>query len=120
MLVQHQKHLLQQLFFELDKHKKQEEEKLRQRKRLEISSGAVTSGGISSPVKIEERGFWLQANTELIVYGASEPDAKVTIQGQIIQLRPDGSFSLRFALPDGEQSIPISAQSCDGAKKISR
>ena len=32
--------------------------------------------------------------------GATEPDAAVTIGGRKIQLRKDGTFSFRFALPD--------------------
>jgi hypothetical protein len=49
----------------------------------------------------------------LIIYGATEPDAKVTIGGRAIQLRPDGTFSFRFALPDGVYSLPVAATSAD-------
>ena len=79
--------------------------------------GVLSSPGIASmasPVKKKkERKFWLWVNTELIVYGATEPDAKVSVQGKEINLRPDGTFSLRFALPDGKQVIPVSAQASD-------
>ena len=85
------------------------------KKRLEEQ---ITSGGISSGAsfyrKSAERKFWLVVNCELIVYGATEPDAKVTIQGKEINLRPDGTFSLRFALPDGKQTIACEALSKDG------
>ena len=30
-----------------------------------------------------------------------------------IALRPDGTFSLRFSLPDGKQIIPVKAVSAD-------
>ncbi len=90
-----------------------------------ISSGAVSSWGgsahmlkPSAGVGKKERGFWLVVNTELIVYGATEPDAEVTVQGQKIQLRPDGTFSLRFALPDGVQEIPVKAISSDRVDEI--
>src|SRR5688572_31722682 len=33
--------------------------------------------------------------------------ATVTIGGRPIRLRPDGSFSYRFSLPDGEYELPI-------------
>ncbi len=42
-------------------------------------------------------GFWLNINAELIVYGATEPGAQVTLGGRPIQLRPDGTFSCRFS-----------------------
>lgn len=83
-----------------------------QRLKRDITSGPLSS--VSSPVrKAQERKFWLVVNTELIVYGATEPDAKVTVQGKRINLRPDGTFSLRFALPDGKQVIPVKATSSD-------
>lgn len=85
------------------------------KKRLEEQ---ISSGGISSAAsfyrKPPERKFWLVVNCELIVYGATEPDAKVTVQGKEIKLKHDGTFSLRFALPDGKQTIPVEATSNDG------
>lgn len=71
------------------------------------------SGSGVGPVKPEKRGFWLIADAELIVYGATEPDALLTVQGKPVKLRPDGTFSLRFAFPDGELTIPIKAISAD-------
>jgi hypothetical protein len=94
-------------------------ETLIQRLEREISSGAVSS--LASPVKYQlpkERQFWLVLNTELIVYGATEPDARVSVQGEAIQLRPDGTFTLRFALPDGTQNIPVEARSADALDTI--
>jgi hypothetical protein len=81
------------------------------------SSGVL--GGASSQFKpgheeAKPKNFWLKADTELIVYGATEPDAKLTVQGQPVTLRPDGSFSLRFYLPDSVQEYPIKAVSADG------
>lgn len=49
----------------------------------------------------------------MIVYGATEPDAKVTLAGQTVQLRPDGTFTARFALPDGIQIIEAKALSAN-------
>lgn len=86
------------------------------RKRLleQISSGAISS--MASPVKKKkaQKGFWLVVDAELIVYGQTEPNAKVTVQNRPIRLRKDGSFTLRFALPDGKQEIPVVATSFDG------
>src|SRR3989338_5119383 len=85
------------------------------KKRLEeqISSGGISSGA-SFYRKPGEKKFWLVVNTELIVYGATEPNAKITVQGKDVDLRPDGSFTLRFALPDGKEIIPVEATSKDG------
>jgi len=79
-----------------------------------ISSAGVSS--LSSPFGGMEKakGFWFNVNAELIIYGATEPDAKVTLGGHEIKLRPDGSFSYRFSLPDGKYDMPAVAVSADG------
>ena len=76
-------------------------------------AGAVSS--VSSPFGGVERkkGFWFNVNAELIIYGATEPDAQVTIGGRVIKLRPDGTFSYRFSLPDGKYELPAVAVSHD-------
>jgi|GEM_PF-122503 len=77
-------------------------------------SEAVT--GITSPgagPAQPPKGFWFNVNAELIVYGATEKDATVSIGGRKIKLRPDGSFSYRFALPDGNYEMPVVAVSAD-------
>jgi len=80
-----------------------------------LKQGLFSSGVSSSPVRkaVKERSFWMKVDCELIVYGATEPDAKVTVQGQPINLRPDGTFTLRYYLPDSKQVIPVKAVSAD-------
>jgi hypothetical protein len=78
---------------------------------LENVSSPVVSFGGGAPV---EKGFWFNVNAELIIYGATEPGAKVTLGGHPIKLRPDGTFSYRFALPDGQYELPAVAVSADG------
>ena len=88
-------------------------ELVRRRLLEDISSAAVAS--VSSPFGGVEgrKGFWFNVNAELIIYGATEPSAKVAIGGRDIRLRPDGSFSFRFALPDGHYELPVTAVSAD-------
>jgi len=81
----------------------------------EMASGALFS--MMSPAYKKERGFWLHVDAELIIYGATEADANVTVQDKPIQLRPDGTFTLRFALPDGQQTIGVTATSADGKEE---
>jgi len=87
-----------------------------------LFSGALASPGMASmasPVKKipKEKKFWLAVDCELIVYGATEPDAKVTVQDRPINLRQDGTFTLRFALPNGKQIIPVKAVSSDNIQE---
>lgn len=79
---------------------------------------AISSLGVSSPLGGDipgaRKGFWFNVNAELIIYGATEPDATVTIGDRQIRLRGDGTFSYRFSLPDGQYALPICATSADG------
>lgn len=63
------------------------------------------------------RDFWFRVNAELVIYGATMPDAKVAISGRPIRLRPDGTFSYRFALPDGQYQLRVVAVSPDGIEE---
>ena len=83
---------------------------------VQITSPAGGLGSSSSPFGGEQRatGVWFNVNAELVIYGETEPDAKVTIGGRPIKLRPDGTFSYRFALPDGKYQLPAVATSADG------
>ena len=85
----------------------------------QITSPVGAFGSISSPFGGEQKrkGFWFNVNAELIIYGATETDASVSIGGRKIKLRPDGSFSYRFALPDGQYPLPAVATSADGTDK---
>ena len=91
-----------------------------EQKRLRIVFGEEAAGlrmDISSPSGGQfpkQRKFWFKINAELIIYGATEPDASVTIADRPIKLRPDGTFSFRFSLPDGRYQLPAIALSSDG------
>lgn len=99
-------------------------ELIRRRLQQEMSSFGLTSSlgvsslgisSLSSPFGgLPAKGFWFMVNAELIIYGATEPNAKVTLGGTEVKLRPDGSFSFRFALPDGNYDLPAVAVSADG------
>ena len=72
---------------------------------------------VSSPAGAEvpgPRDFWLSVNAELVIFGATLPNARISIGGRPIQLRPDGTFSYRLALPDGHYELPIEAAAADG------
>ncbi len=89
------------------------------RERAEVSSGGLASmgsnGGRLQPARKED--FWLVVNTELIVYGATEPDAKIMIQGEPLSLNHDGTFSVRYALPRGRQIINVKAVNAAGTQE---
>lgn len=88
---------------------------------IPTASGLNMSGvGFSaSAPPIRPRQFWLVADAELIVYGATEPDATVTIGGQPIQLNSDGTFRFQMSFQDGLIDYPIMAVAADGEQNRS-
>jgi uncharacterized protein len=83
---------------------------------IPTASGLTMSGvGFSaSAPPIRPRQFWLIADAELIVYGATEPDATVTIGGRPIKLNSDGTFRFQMSFQDGLIDYPIMAVAADG------
>jgi hypothetical protein len=77
-------------------------------------SGVGMSGFSASAVPARPRKFWLVADAELIVYGATEPDANVTIGGRPIKLNSDGTFRFQMSFQDGLIDYPILAVAADG------
>ncbi len=63
-----------------------------------------------------DRGFHLNVNAELILYGGTEPRARVRVGGKEIELRDDGTFRFHFLFPDGKFFIPVEATSPDGTE----
>ena len=88
---------------------------------IPTASGLNMSGvGFSaSAAPIRPRQFWLVADAELIVYGATEPDATVTIGGRPIQLNSDGTFRYQMSFQDGLIDYPIMAVAADGEQSRS-
>jgi len=79
-----------------------------------LSSGAVASSpGLFLKQPAVETDFFLEVGTEVILYGRTKPDATVTVAGKVVPLRPDGTFSVRFHLPDGVLNLPVIAVSID-------
>ncbi len=77
------------------------------------------SGSGIGGVAARQRSFWLVADAELIVYGATDPSARLTIGGEEIPLSSDGTFRLQVPFRDGQQLYPIEALAADGEQKRS-
>jgi len=88
---------------------------------FEESMGASES--LSSPQsgasegRLSTRKFFFEIWTELIVHGRTEPDATVWLNSNGVKLNPDGTFTLRYGLPDGEIPLKFIAQASDGMEQ---
>jgi hypothetical protein len=80
----------------------------------ESQLGAETG---ASESRLKKREFFFEIATELLVYGRTEPDATVWLNGKEIKLNPDGTFALRYSLPDGNIPFKFIAQSHDGVEQ---
>ena len=59
-------------------------------------------------------GFPLDLKAEILLIGTTEKGARVSIQGEPLNVADDGSFRIRIDMPNRRQVIPISALSASG------
>jgi hypothetical protein len=64
-----------------------------------------------------EKDFRFDIDAEIIIHGATQTGAHVTMQGEPIKVQPDGTFHVRFDLPNRRQVIPILASTKDGVEQ---
>ena len=84
-----------------------------------VGMSGVGMSGMGMEMGDRQRQFWLIADAELIVYGATEPDATVSIGGRQIKLNPDGTFRFQMSFQDGNIDYPIVAVAKDGEQQRS-
>ena len=77
------------------------------------ASGRTDSGAGMA----RQRSFWLVADAELIVYGATDPSASLTIGEEPVPLTPEGTFRIQVPFRDGRQHYAIKAVAADGEQK---
>ncbi len=87
---------------------------------LEKGVSSLGASGLFSPLlrKKIKRRFSFEVYTELIIYGRTHPKATLTLKGEKVELREDGTFRLRFHLPQGKFEFPFEAISASGEDRI--
>jgi len=93
------------------------EELLEERLRRPLNSSTLTQYAVKLNGHNKHPDFTFELDAELIVFGTTEPDAQVTLQGEPIEVRPDGTFTVRYSLPNCRQVIPAVARSRDGLEQ---
>jgi len=81
------------------------------------ASGRTESGAGRVPPR--QRAFWLVADAELIVYGATDPSAHLMIGSEEVPLSSEGTFRIQVPFRDGQQVYPIEAVAADGEQNRS-
>jgi hypothetical protein len=89
-----------------------------ERLRRPMGAPIVTRYGIAvEGTGLDESNLEFDVEAEMIVYGTASPRAHVTFRGEPIELRDDGTFTIRMGLPDRRQVIPIVATRPDGVEQ---
>ncbi len=91
------------------------EEQLRRPMGSPLVSRMAADG--SAPALRRDKDFDFHVDAEMIIYGATKPGAHVTLSGEPVRLRPDGTFTVRLSMPDRRQLLPVVASSRDGAEQ---
>lgn len=63
------------------------------------------------------RNFTFGIDADVIIHGQTDPSVQVTIRNEPIKINPDGSFSVRFSLPEKRHVFSIEAEGSDGVEK---
>jgi hypothetical protein len=77
--------------------------------------GASSSDG--DLPRAPRKNVQLEIDAEVIVYGVTQPDARVTLQGEPVRVQPDGTFRVRVDMPNKRQVLPIIASAADGGQR---
>lgn len=75
--------------------------------------GASEHLSASQPLEKKQRNFFFEIWADVIIYGRTEANAEVWLKNQKIHLRSDGTFTLRYTLPDTTIPMEFTAVSAD-------
>jgi hypothetical protein len=83
-----------------------------------MSNAGSNHFGVGADGKLRNgKTFGFEVDAEMVIYGATEPNASVTLAGEPLKLREDGTFTVRVSMPDKRQVLPVVASSSDGVEQ---
>lgn len=86
--------------------------------RRPMSSAIGSRFGVGAERLVDRHSqFHFEVDAEMLVFGATKPDANVTLNNETLKIREDGSFTMRLKMPDKRQVIAVVAQSKDGLEQ---
>jgi len=69
-------------------------------------------GNIDKP----RRNFRFAAEVDVIIHGKADPNVQVTIKNEPVTINADGTYAVRFALPEKRHLYSIEAEGSDGVE----
>ena len=82
-----------------------------------LGFSALTHFGPTASQKRLTGEFQFKLATELVVHGSTRPGSQVTVQGDHVELRDDGSFTFRIPQPEGRQVLAFTAMDPRGNER---
>jgi len=82
-----------------------------------LGFSALSHFGPSASQKRLTGEFQFKLATEVVVHGSTRPGSQVTVQGDQVQLRDDGSFTFRIPQPEGRQVLAFTAMDPRGNER---
>jgi uncharacterized protein len=83
-----------------------------------LGAPALAKLGVGTEAGFRRRNdFYFDMDVELVIYGATLPDGFLTLNGEPVTLRTDGSFAVRLPFPDRRQVLPAVACTRDGSQQ---
>ncbi|MCE5303722.1 MAG: DUF4912 domain-containing protein [Planctomycetaceae bacterium] len=92
-------------------------EVLEERLQRPIGDSMISTLGRAASAVSPTSEFEFEVDTELIVHGVTRPGSHVTLRGEPVKIRSDGTFAVRFNLSDRRHVLPMVASSPDGAEQ---
>ncbi|MDR1478796.1 MAG: DUF4912 domain-containing protein [Planctomycetaceae bacterium] len=62
------------------------------------------------------RNFNFNVDADIIIHGKTDPSVQVTVKNEPITINSDGTFLVRFSIPEKRHVFPIEAESSDGVE----
>lgn len=93
------------------------QELLEERLRRRLGRPAQTRFGHGAAGMQRTSELRLAIDAELVVYGSTDPNTHVTVKGEPVAVRPDGTFAVKMHLPDRRQVVPVVAGLNDGSEQ---
>lgn len=82
---------------------------------LQRPMSTPSMGHVSSSSHMGNLEF--QVDAEMIVFGSVDPQSTVTLGGEPVKIKADGSFRVEMSMPDRRQVLPVVACSRDGSQQ---
>lgn len=102
-----------------DEHSSNElQELFEERLRRPMGAPSLTTFGVGAERgSLSSRTFHFDLDAEMIIFGTTKPSAHVTLAGEPVKIRRDGTFTVRLSMPDRRQVLPVVAHSSDGVEQ---